>query len=147
VADTIQSQRPDSLSTKPPNEPPNGWTEEKPNPNGWYIQDQYDRNYGESTSILNAGLKNMSGYTGNINNYSNNSNFANYKDKINDLPNPYYSYSTFIDGVSHTFSLKSTDGGGQLLWVDSKNPRITYDYNTANPLTISIEGKNIHLQK
>lgn len=117
------------------------WTKEKPNPNGWYIERDRD-----IIAIINAKLTNMSGDLGNINNYSN-SNFEKYMNTINNLPNPSYSYSTDIDGVIHTLSLRSNDGGGHLLWVDSKNNNITYDYNTAKPLTISINGKECTLTK
>ena len=157
VADTIQSQTPVSLSTELPTKPPNVWTEDNRNPNGWYIKVQNDRDYGESTSIRNARLKNMSGYTGNINGNINGNgivsgNFQTYMDGIDKLPNPFYSYSTDIKGAIHTFSLRSSDGGSELIWYENEPNRTvrinhTINYNPENPLTITIEGTEYTLTK
>ncbi len=145
VAPITQSPAGLPLSTERRIESINVLTKEKPNRNGWYIEVEHDRN-GDITSIENANLKKMSGVLGNINNYSN-SNFEKYMNTINDLPNPSYSYSTDIEGVINTFSLKSADSDNRLLWVDSKNHHIMYEYNTAKPLTISINGKECTLTK
>ena len=154
VADTIQSQTPVSLSTGLTIKHPNVWTENNRNPNGWYIEVQNDRNYGESTSIRNAYLKNMSDYTGNINGNINGNgivsgNFQTYMDGIDKLPNPFYYYSTDIKGAIHTFSLKSTDVGSKLIWYDNEtNPMVSIiDYNPENPLTITIKGTEYTLTK
>lgn len=133
-----------------PIKPPNGWTKEKSNPNGWYTTVERDIN-GDITSIQNAGLKNISGGPGNINNLGNH-NFDNYMINIDILPNPSYSYSTTIDDTLHTFSLKSNDGGSYLLWNDNVlYPMVriidTIIYNPENPLTITIEGKEYTLTK
>jgi hypothetical protein len=145
VAPITQSQAGLPLSTERPIESINVLTEENPNPNGWYIEVETTRDW-TITSIQNAGLTNTDSKKGNINNFGN-SNFDKYMDTINNLPNPSYSYSTDIEGVIHTLSLRSNDGGSYLLWVDSKNNHIMYGYNTEKPLTISINGKECTLTK
>jgi hypothetical protein len=142
----VQESRDIISESNPVSEPiSEKYTEKNPNQNGWYIEVVHD-GFGDTTLIKNENLKNMSGDPGNINNFGN-SNFKEYMDTINVLPNPSYSYSTNIEGVSHTFSLRSNDGGGHLLWVDSKTHRIMYYYNTAKPLTISINGTEYTLTK
>jgi hypothetical protein len=141
-----------------PIEPLNGWTKEKPNRNGWYIEVQHDRD-GNITSIQNDNLKKMSDGpgtgtgtgTGNINNFGN-SKFGEYMKTINDLPNPSYSYSTIIDGTKHTFSLRSSDVGSELIWYENEtNPMVriidTISYNPENPLTINFKNKKYTLTK